>query len=126
MSNGGLAYDIWDAGLAGRKFTIEGVLDDWEGFRVLVREEESDRMARLAFLGRVAYQVRDESDLEGEKVRSTGLGRGSFYIVRNSEFSARFLADTVRSFANLTHYAICSDTDCVDILTDEAPEVAYL
>ncbi len=81
-----------------------------------MRDYETDRMLRVAFPLRVAYLVRDESDLEGEASRSQGLGRGCFYRVSNSEFEARFRADTIRHDGALTHFAIVTDAHCVDIL----------
>lgn len=120
-------YEVWDV-VPGRlvRASVEGVIDDWEGFRVLLRDHETDRMFRIAFGSRVAYQNRDESDLDGEAARSNGLGRGCFYRVHGSEFEARFKADSVRQFDNLKHFAIITDADCIDVLAIEEPQVEQL
>ena len=121
------AFELWDV-VPGRlvRVSIEGVVDDWEGFRILLRDHESDRLIRVAFGSHVAYQNRDESDLVGEAARSNGLGRGCFYRVRNSEFAARFAADSARQFGTLEHFAIVTGTDCIDVLATAEPTVDQL
>jgi hypothetical protein len=120
-------FDVWDVGLKEAKdLTIEGVHDDWEGFRILVSPYLGARLVRIAFDEPAAYLRRDESDLQGDRVRSTGLGRGNFYIVRNSEFLDRFLRDALRSRGSLNHYAIYSGVDCIDVLADEPPSIEEL
>ena len=106
--------------------TVEGVIDDWEGFRVLLKDHETDRVVRIIFSSHVAYLNRDESDLDGEAARSEGLGRGCFYLIQNSEFAARFKADSVRQFSKLKHFAIITDSDCIDVLAVDDPAVELL
>ena len=120
-------YEVWDI-VPGRvvRVSVEGVIDDWEGFRVLLKDHETDRLLRIAFGSHAAYQNRDESDLDGEATRSEGLGRGCFYFVRSSEFEARFRADSARQFGNLKHFAIITDADCIDVLATEEPQVEQL
>ena len=60
--------------------SVEGVIDDREGFRVLLRDHETDRILRIAFGSHVAYQNRDESDLDGEAARSDGLVEIAFIV----------------------------------------------
>lgn len=103
--------------------TVEALIDDWEGFRVLLRCHESNRLIRIAVDAHMAYQNRDEGDLAGEAGRSSGLGRGSFYIVANSEFAQRFASDSTRQFKTMTHYAIVTDVDCIDVLAAEEPAI---
>lgn len=121
------AYEVWDV-VPGRdvRASVEGVIDDWEGFRILLRDYETDRVLRIAFGSHVAYQNRDESDLDGEAARSDGLGRGCFYRVRGSEFEARFKADSGRQFGDLKHFAIITDTDCIDVLVTGEPKIEQL
>ena len=120
-------YEIWDI-VPGRvvRVSVEGLIDDWEGFRVLVRDHETDRIIRIAFDSNIAYQNRDEGDLIGEAGRSSGLGRGCFYIVRNSEFVQRFTAGSARQFSTTTHYAIFTESDCIDVLASEKPRIDHL
>lgn len=120
-------YELWDV-VPGRtvQCAVEGVIDDWEGFRILLRDRVTDRVIRVAFNSHVAYQNRDEADLDGEAARSEGLGRGCFYRVGNSEFAARFKSDTARQFGVLMHFAIVTETDCVDVLATDEPTVDCL
>jgi hypothetical protein len=120
-------YEVWDV-LPGRalKVSVEALVDDWEGLRVLLRDYDTDRVLRIAFNRHVAYQNRDESDLDGESARSEGLGRGCFYRVRGSEFEARFKADSAKQLGELKHFAIITDADCIDVLAKEEPKVDQL
>ena len=120
-------YEVWDA-VEGRNPTvsIDALIDDWEGFRLLLREHDTERVIRVAFDRHVGYQCRDETDLDGEASRSEGLMRGCFYIVKDSEFVARITADTPRDYAGIRHFAIITDTDCVDVLSLSDPTVEYL
>ncbi len=120
-------YEVWDI-VPGRiiQGSVEGVIDDWEGFRVLIRDWDTDRVVRIAFASHVAYQNRDESDFVGEGLRSEGLGRGCFYRVLQSEFAARFKADSLRNFKDLKHFAIVTDADCIDVLATDEPLIEQL
>lgn len=120
-------YEVWDV-VPGQaiRVSVEALIDDWEGFRVLLRNHETDRVLRIVFGSHVAYQNRDESDLDGEAARSEGLGRGCFYRVRFSEFEVRFKSDSARQFGELKHFAIITDTDCIDVLTLDDPTVEQL
>jgi hypothetical protein len=120
-------YEIWrPINNESPEVSVEALHDDWEGFRVLLREHGSERVIRVAFNAHVAYQNRDESDLHGEALRSEGLMRGCFYLVRDSEFAQRFAADSLRDCSRLKHFAIITDTDCIDVLAPEDPQVQRL
>ena len=120
-------YEIWDL-VPGRVFraSVESVIDDWEGFRVLLRDHETDRVIRISFDSHLAYQNRDESDLAGDAARSDGLGRGCFYRVQGSEFAARFMSDSLRQSQDLIHFAIVTEADCIDVLATSDPKVEFL
>jgi hypothetical protein len=120
-------YDVWEIE-PGRdvRVSVEALIDDWEGFRVLVKDHGTQRIVRIAFDSHVAYLNRDESDLDREAARSSGLGRGCFYRVRESEFASRFQANSARQFSHLNHFAIVTDIDCIDILATGEPRVERL
>ena len=96
-------YEPCDVPLPGAgDISIDALIDDWEGFRVLVRNHVTNGVTRIAFDTHLAYQCRDESDFIGEAIRSEGFVEGSYpclYRVRNSEFVARYLKDSVRATA---------------------------
>lgn len=106
--------------------SVEALIDDWEGFRLLLRDHATDRIVRLAFETCVAYRNRDESDLDSEAARSEGLGRGCFYRVAESEFLQTFEKESARQFQGLMHFAIVTDSDCVDVLATHDPRVERL
>jgi hypothetical protein len=120
-------FEVWEP-IPGRTIdaSVEALIDDWEGFRVLLRDHETNRVIRIAFGSHVAYQSRDEGDFVGEASRSIGLGRGCFYRVSDSEYLARFNADSVRQLQRLMHFAIITDMDCIDVLALDEPDVKQL
>lgn len=128
-SDVGQVYEPWDIGLSGPiDVTVEALIDDWEGFRIILRNHKSGRMIRIAFDTDVAYQNRDESDAIGELQRAQSRERSQFYRVTNSEFIARFLRDTARPYIgkSLRHFAIVTGSDCVDILARSDPRIEDL
>ncbi len=122
-------YELWDVGLSEPlDLTVEALIDDWEGFRVLLRNHKTGRMIRIAFDTHVAYQNRDETDIAGELSKSDRAKNGHFYYVANSEFIDRFLQDSARPHLakSLTHFAIITGMDCIDILAQSKPRVEDL
>jgi hypothetical protein len=122
------AYETWNVapGLDVADVTIEAVIDDWEGFRVLLRDHNGGRIFRITFEKHVAYLCRDESDLVGEVSRSDCVKGRLFYQVRNSEFLQRFAVDSAREYRDLRHYAIMTGVHCVDVLTQAEPRIEWL
>ena len=124
-------YEIWDIGFPEAKdVSIDALIDDWEGFRILMRDHLTNRVLRITFDTHLAYQSRDESDFIGEAIRSDGFDRGGhvFYRVRKSEFVARYLRDSLRGFGDseLTHFAIVTGDQCIDIIALSEPRIEDL
>jgi hypothetical protein len=120
------AFEAWDPDLPGAgEVSVDALIDDWEGFRILLRNHKTNGVIRIAFDTHLAYQSRDESDFAGEAARSEGLGRACLYRVRNSEFLGRFLMDTARRFSP-THFAIITGDQCVDVIAESGPRVENL
>lgn len=111
---------------AGTYFSIAAIIDDGEGLRICLHEHGTGQRVTVVFKDHLAYQCRDESDLEGEAARSTGLGRGCFYRVKGSEFQTRFERDSVRCYDGIAHFAFVSDARCVDVLALGKPVVIRL
>jgi hypothetical protein len=64
-------YAAWDLGFSEPlDLTVEALIDDWEGFRILLRNHKTGRMIRIAFDTHAASQNRDETDVVGELSRS--------------------------------------------------------
>jgi hypothetical protein len=120
-------YEVWrPSPTCSRTVSVEALIDDWEGFRLLLRDHDTKRVVRMRFNGHVFYMNRDEGDLAGVSDVGDGLGRGSFYVVANSELVSRFATLSLRQPKGLTHYAIVTGTDCVDVLATEPPLVDEL
>jgi hypothetical protein len=126
-------FEILDLGLpVARDISIDALIDDWEGFRVLLRNHLTNGVTRIAFDTHLAYLSRDESDFIGEALRSEGYGRdgfhGSFYRVRNSEFVARYLRDSLRGYSasDLAHFSIVTGDQCIDVIALSDPRVEDL
>lgn len=111
-------------GQAGR-FYCEALIDDWEGFRILLGTDKmSDPMMRLTFPDALLYRNCDESH------RLAIPGDGSeldfphpFYTVENSALLADFHRDAQETMKDLaiTHYAIYTANDCIDVLSPTPP-----
>jgi hypothetical protein len=48
-------YEVWDV-LLGRAvdLTVKSIIDDWEGFRILIRDHQSGGMIRISFARHIA------------------------------------------------------------------------
>ena len=125
-------FETWDVGLPGAgDISIDALIDDWEGFRILVRNHVTNGVVRIAFDTHLAYQSRDESDFIGEAQRSEGFGHGgygSLYRVRNSAFIARYLRDSLRGYTSseVTHFAIVTGDQCIDVIALTKPRIEDL
>lgn len=126
-------FEAWDIGLPrAAEVSVDALIDDWEGFRILLRNHLTNGVVRIAFDTQLAYQSRDESDFIGEAVRSEGFGRGDIYAtlyrVWNWEFVARYLRDSLKghSGSELTHFAIVTGAQCIDIIATSEPRVEDL
>ena len=125
-------FGSWDGGLPGAgDISIDALIEDWEGFGVLVRNHVTNGVVRIAFDTHLAYQSRDESDFIGEAQRSEGFGHGrygSFYRVRNSEFIARYLGNSLRGYTSseVTHFAIVTGDQCIDVIALTKPRIEDL
>lgn len=123
-------FETWEIDLPGaRDISIDALIDDWEGFRVLVRNHVTNGVVRISFDTHLAYQSRDESDFIGEAKRSEGFGSGgSIYRVMNSEFIARYLRDSLRAHTSseMAHYAIVTGDQCIDVIAVTEPRIEDL
>lgn len=120
-------FKLWEP-LEGTRllFYCEGLHDDWEGFRILLRS--NDRVLRVSFNAHVAYRNMDE----GKRLKTLSqfprdiLGV-TFYTVENSTWAKWFYEESkVYDGDELTHYMIGTDNDWIDVLALEPPIVEWL
>lgn len=109
----------------------EGVHDDWEYFRILLRPRDRSRpMLRLLFDAAVGYRNVNESYrlrlLENHEARDGG----TLFVVDHSNW-LRWLSEESRGVVehmhdNLVHYAILTPEDCIDVASAYPPTVEWL
>ncbi len=108
-------------------FYLEGLYDDYEGFRILLRgEEKQNKILKITFDPALSYRNTDEGDLL--RTIGKGLGDWSLFIVEGSEYLDWFNKEShdIYQSKNITHYAIYTQNDCIDILSAYHPKVEWL
>ena len=109
---------------------VEGIYDDYEGFRILLRGEQStSQTLRVSFKTKLSYRVSDESYLLAtwDSIEKDALGK-IFYVVENSVYIGSFNTMSRQIYADwpIAHYAIYTTADCLDILTTTKPISEWL
>jgi len=112
-----------------KRLFVEGLYDDYEGFRILLRgEKPKSKILKVTFEDYLSYRNTDESNLlkVWNNQSSKLLGR-IFYKVQNSSYIDFFHEMTEMSYLNweVTHYAIYTIEDCIDILGTSPPKVFW-
>jgi hypothetical protein len=108
---------------------LEGMYDDWEGFRLLLRDHERESntgILRIHFGGKpVAYRCMDEGvyPASWSKKMTHWLSQ-----VENSEYLEWFHKESggIREGQGLVHYAIYTLNDCIDVLDLQPPKIEWL
>lgn len=120
-------YEVWNPHPdAMPAVNIIEIVERSAGLRILVQEYETDRLLAIFFDTHEAYQRRNESWIAGDASRMDGLGKGSYYLVGNSSFIARFLAESLLPRKGIRHFSIITDSLCMDILATENPRTEYV
>ncbi len=109
---------------------IEAIHDDYEGFRILLRgESPASKMLRVTFEDYLSYRNTDESYLlkVWHSNKKEVLGK-VFYTVANSSYVDFFCEMTGGFYPDLklTHYAIYTVSDCIDVISTVPPTVGWL
>lgn len=107
----------------------EGIHDDYEGFRIIVRGEGDDSsLLRISFDVALAYRNVDEGDLVQTIQLRPELGSFSLFVVENSSWVEWFESEScgLHSRKNIVHYAIYTSNDCIDVLSEFEPFVDWL
>lgn len=109
---------------------IEGLYDDYEGFRVIVRGEKSSRLYRISFDNYyIGYRNFDES----ERIKSIpefpmNSREWCLFKSQNSDFINWLVEEScgIQSKGDITHYYIMTPNDIVEILCLKEPKVELL
>jgi hypothetical protein len=107
---------------------LEGLHDDYEGFRLLLRDEKLSRMLRITFDPPLSYRNTDEGDLLKTDQIAEGFLKWPLYTVENSRFLKWFHEESLEIHRNENpiHYAIITPNDVVDIISCYPPKVEWL
>ncbi len=111
-------------------FNCEGVLDDYEGFRILARGENlSSPMYRILFDCVVAYSSIEESSSFNDARRGPGItADGCCFKVGDSWYldELHHISSGVRKGEDIRHYAFYFSNQCIDVLAYDQPKVENL
>ena len=109
---------------------LEGLHDDYEGFRVLLRGVDiHSRMLRIAFDLPLFYRNIDEGSFLKTLHAITEQERWALYTVENSSLISWFQEESygvIYRNRQIVHYAILTPNDCIDILSEHEPHVGWL
>jgi hypothetical protein len=107
-----------------RRLYCEAVHDDWEGFRIWLRPDTAGPMLIVTSHGVQFYACSNESKRLATIANQAPLDfPHAFWIVEDSALLAEFHRQSCSTTDDLkiTHYAILSASDCVDVLALEPP-----
>ncbi len=111
------------------KMYVEGMHDDYEGFRVLLKGENTE-MLRITFKNKISYMNTDESyrlDIGRNDTINEAHFNRVFYTVQNSSYIKWIKKTSKQSVGpDVKHFAIYTDFDCIDIITHDVPIVEWL
>ena len=110
---------------AGKRFDVEAVHDDWEGFRIWFRPHDTTRpMLIVKFENELFYSSSDEGDrLIGASNDITKEFPHLFWKVTESNLITEFKRQTsgIRADDDIHHYCFMSCNQCVDVLSLSEP-----
>ncbi len=106
------------------------MLDDYEGFRVLVRGTESTSpVFRISFDSVLAYSCVEESSAINDSRRAPGLSAPRWcFVVKNSWYLEEFheISSGIRRDQNIVHYALYLSNQLIDVLAEGEARVENL
>lgn len=123
-------YERWDPvqGVPSRMY-CDAIHDDHEGFRILLRPEDPTcSTLRIRFEGAIGYRNVNESYRQRTWSRFDGEGLGSLFCVANSDWVDWIKKESagVLDNSNVVHYAILTDEDCIEVVSEFPPDVEWL
>ncbi len=111
------------------KLYAEGIIDDYEGFRILLKgTEKTDKMLRIQFNVALAYRNSDEGDRLKSLSEWASYEKHSLFQVDESNFIDWFLEQNYSKYKKeeLVHYLIMTPNDVIDVISLEKPNVEWL
>ncbi|HEY9403053.1 MAG TPA: hypothetical protein VIQ24_10190 [Pyrinomonadaceae bacterium] len=112
--------------LEGLRLYCEALHDDWEGFRIWLRPEDSSLgIIVVRFEAHLLYTNSDEMyRLAGIENKDEVQFPHAFWKVEDSSLVKEFHRQSVNIYENdpITHFAFLSCNDCVDVLSVNEPQ----
>lgn len=109
---------------------VDAVIHDGEGFRVvMLTDEEPSRSLVIKWAGDPPlYRNIDESYLLELWNAFPGPKGETFFVVEESHLLEEFHRQSSGAYREkaLTHYAIYTGCDCIDVISFDPPEVVWL
>lgn len=116
----------WDSNIDNfpKAISIEGIHDDYEGFRIIIRGYNPDRVFKLLFDNYLGYRNFDESYRLKSIPQFPDNGKNwCLFISNDSEFIDWVVLESngFLQKGNILHFFIVTTNDIVDILTFDEP-----
>ena len=112
--------------LEGLRLYCEALHDDWEGFRIWLRSDDSALgVIVIRFESRLLYTNSDEMyRLASIENNDEVQFPHAFWKVENSGLVTEFHRQSLNIYVDvpLTHFAFLSCTDCIDVLSVDEPQ----
>lgn len=107
---------------------LEGLHDDCESFRLLLRGSTKEPILRITFDPALSYRNTHEGDLLKTITGAEDLEPWPLYTVTDSDYLAWFTAESlgIHETEHIVHYAIFTPMDCVDVLSPFPPVVEWV
>lgn len=108
---------------------LEGLHDDYEGFRLLLKGEGNSKMLRISFQFNLGFRNFDESDrLKTLNLIPELCSKWSLFKVKDSTFTKWVIEESLEKYTNeeLIHYIIATPNDIVEVLSMSEPKVEWL
>ena len=121
-------FNVWEpvSGATG-KMLLKKLIDDGNGLTLLLKSIFEEKFLCIQFDAHAAYRNMDES-FRSRTFDVTGGFQFSLYQVKNSEWLEWFHIESQNYYKSVDyiHYSIFTSADCVDVLSEFAPEVYWL
>jgi len=111
-------------------FYCDAIHDDYEGFRIILRAEKNDGpVIKILFDNVLFYQNTDEGNILNPPASDGDFSfPHPFYKIANSKLLGHFhqLSNNIYLNEDITHFAIYTCNDCIDILCSGEPNTEIL
>lgn len=113
-----------------KEIFVEGLHDNYEGFRLVVRGGKPSRVYRISFDCHVGYRNFDESErLKLNSLFPSFTGGWSLFVSEKSDFIDWLVGESFEVHTKkeeITHYYIATPNDIVEVLATCEPKIEKL